>query len=369
MKVTNMDTLVQAREGIRQKLLSYPLKNKNDIKKQWFWLGIFGGHRYSLGQDNIATLMAISFGGVGLWWLKDKSKLDELTNQWNHEQENRQNSELAPQGTEGLIITDPVVLESAPVWINQPNGIVSTIFMLMFTFPIKLSLAVFKVMKVLLGKIPVISPIYTFLLGIQESILKRSFAFMEALQIGFCTGIVSYLAAQLECIELSFLMIGVSAVLTFTSVFTKLAGTAVGRAALEWDYLLCSYYHHHRPDPFLVAYVKSVFLFIPRLLGLGSAGERNLYNRLSSQAALLSFIFIPIESITSIFFGQGFSFLEVLGKTFLGIIMSVILLAMYAPAICGSLTRHKLLGETVELKLSGGLSILASIIGLYFGLR
>mgnify|MGYP006428184051 FL=1 len=72
MKVTNMDTLVQAREGIRQKPLSYPLKNKNDIKKQWFWLGIFGGHRYSLGQDNIATLMAISFGGVGLWWLKDK---------------------------------------------------------------------------------------------------------------------------------------------------------------------------------------------------------------------------------------------------------------------------------------------------------
>ena len=117
-------------------------------------------------------------------------------------------------------------------------------------------------------------------------------------------------------------MIGVSAVLTFTSAFTKIAGTAVGKAALEWDYLLCSYYHHNRPDPFLVAYIKSVFLFIPRLMGLGPAGERTLYNRLASQAALISFIFIPIESISSIVTGQGLSIIEMAVETFMGVIMA-----------------------------------------------
>ena len=362
-----MNGLTQARQDIQEKLLSYPLQDEKELRKKWLMTGLFGGHRYSLGQDNLATLMAISFGGLGLWWIKDHSRLKSLANEWNQDQEQRQQSGQDPLGTDGLILIDPDDLESLPPWSSHANGLITTLFLLFFTLPIQLSLLMFKLIKNILGPIPILGPIYTFLLNIQEAILKRSFAFMEAIQIAFCTGFVSYAGAQMECIELSLLMIGVSAVLTFTSAFIKIAGTAVGKAALEWDYLLCSYYHHHRPDPFLVAYIKSVFLFIPRLIGLGSAGERTLYNRLASQAALISFIFIPIESITSILAGQGLSIVETAGETFMGVIMSVILLSMYAPAICGSLTRHKLLYERVELKLSGSMSVVAALIGLYLG--
>ena len=97
---------------------------------------------------------------------------------------------------------------------------------------------------------------------------------MEAIPIAFCIGFVLFAGTQLECIELSLLMIDMSAVLTFTSAFTKIADTAVGKAALEWNYLLCSYYYHHRPSLFLLAYIKSVFLFILRLMGLGFAGKK-----------------------------------------------------------------------------------------------
>ena len=312
--------------------------------------------------------MAITFGGAGLWWFKDRAQLDELVDEWNQDQKQRKASGRAPQGTDGLIIAAPADLESPPPWASQPNGPITSIFMFLFTFPIQISLLMFKVIKGIFAKIPVIGPIYVFLLGIQEAIMKRSFSFMEAMQIGVSTGFVSYLAVKLECIELSLLMIGVSTVLTFTSAFTKISHTKIGKAALEWDYLLCSYYHHHRPDPFLVAYVKSAFLFIPRLFGIGVEGERTLFNRLTSQAALISFLFLPFESLNAIFFGKGFSPIDFAVQTFLGVITSVILISMYAPAICGSLTRHKLLGEVTELRLSGGLSMVASVCGLYFGL-
>ena len=42
-------------------------------------------------------------------------------------------------------------------------------------------------------------------------------------------------------------------------------------------------------------------------------------------------------------------------------------LAMYAPAICGSLTRHKLMGETSQLKVAGGIGMVAAAVGTVLG--
>ena len=104
-----MQKLTHVREEIRQKLLSYPLQNESELKNKWLWTGLFGGHRYSLGQDHLATLMAISFGGLGVWWLKDRTQLTALVKEWNLEQEQRQKLGQAPQGTDGLVLSDPSV--------------------------------------------------------------------------------------------------------------------------------------------------------------------------------------------------------------------------------------------------------------------
>ena len=127
----------------------------------------------------------------------------------------------------------------------------------------------------------------------------------------------------------------------------------------------------NRPDPFFVAYFKSAIMFYPRIFGFGPKGEKTLYNRLTGQASLLCFLLIPVDLVAALFSSESFSFVGFAQSTLIGIAISICLLAMYAPAICGSLTRHKLLGETAQLKVAGGVGSIAAAIGVvtgYFGM-
>ena len=37
----------------------------------WFFLGVFGGHRFYLGHTGIAVAMLLTLGGLGIWTLID----------------------------------------------------------------------------------------------------------------------------------------------------------------------------------------------------------------------------------------------------------------------------------------------------------
>jgi hypothetical protein len=68
-----------------------------------------------------------------------------------------------------------------------------------------------------------------------------------------------------------------------------------------------------------------------------------------------------------LFSDEKASFLEFMGGTWLSIVVSIFVMAMYVPVIVGTLSRHKLLSETTELKIAGGLGAVAGIIGGLLG--
>ncbi|MAO82386.1 MAG: hypothetical protein CMH50_00670 [Myxococcales bacterium] len=362
-----MERLTTIRQRLHDELKDYPQRQEEDVIRQWKFMGIFGGHRSYLGHDLLGTLMAVTFGGLGIWWLLERAQLSGLTKAWNDEQSERQTKAEAPQDIEGLVLAEPASLEEPPPWVAEAPSLAEQAITLMTTGPIKLSLGMFNVMKEGLGKIPVIGPIYALILGFQEKLIEKSYSYMEQVQVGLITGMAAYITALFGAIEVGLLMIGVSAVLAFTSFFEAKAETRLGRAALEWDYLLCSYYHQNRPDPFFVAYFKSAIMFYPRLFGFGSQGEQTLFNRLTGQASLLCFLLIPVDLLIAMFGSEPFTLVGFATGTLLGIVVSISALAMYAPAICGSLTRHKLMGETSQLKVAGGIGMVAAAVGTVLG--
>ncbi len=362
-----MENLTALREQIQDELKNYPPRQEAEVIRQWKLMGIFGGHRSYLGYDLMATLMAMSFGAFGVWWLIERAKLGSLTKSWNDDQSKREESGEDPKDIEGLVLAEPVSLEERPQWADEPPSGLEKAVMMLMTFPVMISLALFKILKGVMSKIPVIGPIYGFILDLQEKMMEKAYGFMEQVQIGLFTGMAAYMAALYGAIEVGLLMIGVSVVLAFTGFFQARADTRIGRAALEWDYLLCSYYHQNKPDQFFVAYFKSAIMFYPRLFGFGSEGEKTLFNRLTGQAALLCFLLIPIDLGIAAFGSEPFSVVDFALGTALGIFVSISALAMYAPAICGSLTRQKLLGETTQLKVAGSVGAIAAAAGVVMG--
>ena len=117
----------------------------------------------------------------------------------------------------------------------------------------------------------------------------------------------------------------------------------------------------------MVALMRSSLLFLPRLLGMGSVGEAKLFNRLSAAASAICFIFIPVEIIMALVSDGETSFLGFAGWTLLSILVSIVVMAMYVPVIGGTLSRHKLLSETTELKIAGGLGAVAALVGSVLG--
>ena len=147
--------LTQVRESIYEELSAYPRREYTAVKRRWLYLGLFGGHRAYLGQDRMATFMALSFGGLGIWWLKDRLKLAKMTDDWNADQAHRQANGLPPKEVDGLVLVTPETLESPPTWTDNP---LDKILGLIFTLPVVLMAAMGNILKPVLEKVPIIGP-------------------------------------------------------------------------------------------------------------------------------------------------------------------------------------------------------------------
>ncbi len=76
-----------------------------------FFLGVFGVHRFYTGKVQSGVLMALTLGGLGIWWLADNIMIAAgsfrdgdglLVSNWEPE-----SARLVPPGTAGALLDEP----------------------------------------------------------------------------------------------------------------------------------------------------------------------------------------------------------------------------------------------------------------------
>ena len=379
-----MSKLSKIRAGIKQELETYPQRSLDDVKWHWRWTGIFGGHRAYLGHDLIANAMALTFGGLGVWWLLDRYKLKSMTDEWNADQAQRKESDRPPKEIDGLVLADPISLEKTPEWINDAKAAdelmvegIKSVQEEAMTQASAMQNTAMKASQQLMDSIPMPKAQRELMrkqAELQGKVMDLGSNFQQAvlkygdqIQLAMFVGMASYITSLLGAFEVPLLLLGLCIALAFTHRFVDQPEGKLRDAVLEWDYLLCSYYHANKSPMFLVALMRSSLLFLPRLFGFGSVGEATLFNRLSGAASAVCFFFIPIELLFTMIGDEPFSLFGFIGGTLLSIMASIVVMAMYVPVIGGTLSRHKLLSENTELKIAGSLGAAAALIGGLLG--
>ena len=104
------------RDQLIDELHTYPLKNQRFARLIWSVFGLFGGHRFYLGQVGLGALMLLSVGGCLVWWIIDGFKLRQLVDVFNEEQRQRQQEKRPPIGLDYVPMVEPEVLERPPAW-------------------------------------------------------------------------------------------------------------------------------------------------------------------------------------------------------------------------------------------------------------
>lgn len=60
--------------GVAQAALTLPDQSEKRILPAlllWFFLGVFGAHRFYAGKIGTGVLQLLTLGGLGIWWLVD----------------------------------------------------------------------------------------------------------------------------------------------------------------------------------------------------------------------------------------------------------------------------------------------------------
>jgi hypothetical protein len=81
------------------------MKKKNKKVAYLLWLlGAFAGHRWYLGQKNLAILFMLTGGGFGIWWICDLFRMDKMVSHVNGEEIKKQSKEIVTLKVAFLII-------------------------------------------------------------------------------------------------------------------------------------------------------------------------------------------------------------------------------------------------------------------------
>ena len=158
------------------------------------------------------------------------------------------------------------------------------------------------------------------------------------------------ICAWLGAVEISVLMILVCLSLTYTQTAARSANQA-GRRIVEWDYLICSYYHEYRPISGVFSQYWSFFSGMIRLVGGGPIAERKLFNRLTRPAIVLGMMTTLVEIVSSVLRGESISVLSLLTDAATDSLSHFCFFS--APLLAGQVARLKLLRENGGLLLIG----------------
>jgi hypothetical protein len=356
--------LVSIRNEIYLELVDYQLMKHGAVRRRWFFMGLLGSHRTYLGQNFRAMLMALTLGGFFIWWILDGLRLKQMTDRWNRDQLKRQKTGKPPRDSDGLILVDPVELQEPPPWKDKPLPIVERILMFFFTLPTQILQFPARLLMQKSDRVRESS-------GFQKvmKFLSMDFVgFYEVFFVGLMMGFISYVfAAMFQLPEIGLMLTVVSITLVFPSVAISRHKTTLGRAALRWDYLICSYYHQRRPMVLWVSYMSNYVGVFLRPFGWRRA-ETKLYLALASQAALFSVLTLPLDIVKHLSTNSTDTLISALWlTTTVGLVVSVMTTPVYLPPLVGSLAQYKLSGEMGKLKFAGIMGCLCALIGTALG--
>ena len=252
------------REHLVNELHTYPLKNQRVARLIWSIFGVFGGHRFYLGQIGYGALMLITLGGCLVWWIIDGFKLREMVGAFNEDQHKRQAEKRPPAGLDYVPMVEPDVLERPPVWgesimLRQetPKGkrrffweMVADVLALMF---------------------------FAFVLG----------AFTEG--TGYRTAAGAVLAIVL--------------MINFVDLLLRYHATYMVDSMIHWDYRLRLFYHFNPPGRRLALYVRPLIGLIYAPFRPKARAEVMLYLEIGS-------IFLVFRAFWGLFGGGDLAVVE-----------------------------------------------------------
>ena len=363
-------SLNQERQQIYTRLKSYSTLEESKVQKLWKYTGIAGGHRSYLGDEKISLMMALTFGGLGFWWFKDKQNIPQLVQDWNQEQLRRQRANEAPNGLDGLVLVSPNQLDGDPIWINEEPSSIENGIDLMFKWPLMMVIAMQNMMKAFLTAIPIIGRIYAPFFIVIEWIYKKYLDNLEAIYVVMLTYTLGLVMGGVQLYEPLLLLVGICFALGISDFLQSRPDSFMKRLTLEWDYLILSYYHKERPKSFFYSYVVSGLKAYPMLLGIGvSEGEKALYSRLSGYAALACVIFLPLDIVEYVFSGGTEGLIQaVLLNFYIELMGSIFIVGSIVPAIGGTISKYKLLKEKAKTRIITFSSVIALVAGFISGI-
>lgn len=86
------------------------------------FLGLFGVHRFYLGKTLTATLMFLSAGGGLIWWLIDLFYIKKMVVEYNHQENERQETGLPPINLKFLPTKKAFDINQLPAWLPKRSS-------------------------------------------------------------------------------------------------------------------------------------------------------------------------------------------------------------------------------------------------------
>jgi hypothetical protein len=108
--------------AVLEDLYRYPLKRNGVAFVLWALTGLVGGHRFYLDRPATALAMAVSGGGVLVWWIADLFHIRAMVLVFNADQTERKRTGQPPRALSFMPPSRGMVLPPSPDWMHKRGG-------------------------------------------------------------------------------------------------------------------------------------------------------------------------------------------------------------------------------------------------------
>ncbi len=293
----------QIHDQLVRELHTYPVKNQRLTRIIWLIGGIFGLHRFYLGQVLYGILMLCTAGGALIWWIIDGFNLRKLVDAYNTEQQARESDDRPPIGMDYVPVATPDALLDYPAWGQSrlfPKGVAQTGRRRFF----ELAADFFALMF---------------------------FGFV----LGAITGDTGYNSA-------AWAVVAVVLMINFVDYLIPLHDWPVAKGMVHWDYRLRLFYHFNEPGRRLKLYIRPLLGILYAPFDRKARAEVLLYLELGS-------IFVAGRLFTGLVWGDMWTMITALDfESFFsnwveGVILGFFTIYGFAAPIGAILMKHVLL--------------------------